>query len=284
MADPQQPGFVSSVLRDTGQRMVPGGQSGRGGGRRSFTEVLGNILGSTLVPLPGGGSLGAELGERVAATPFGNVVNHPLQSLGSLFNRQREYTGPQLSPNLNTSIWNIGGLRGNSPSYMGFGSGTGAFPYRGNAAATSGGNFKPINLDYGQTVAPDTSVEGLPGLTSPNTYAPANTQGLSANAAALANYVPPPNTVANMSGGGARDNFAGGGQSSARGGSSDWSNTFASLGMLGSQGGGLDPQSNRNVGHDRLRKTLRNRLKENPNDQKALAWLAQMHENAQAGK
>ena len=183
-----------------------------------------------------------------------------------------------------------GGLRGNSPSYMGFGSGTGAFPYHGNAAATSGGDIYNSALAPSQQFVDNrehsNTAQGMEGITSPNT------RGLSANAAALASYGPgyiylyikPPNNAANISGGGARDNFAGGGQSSARGGSSDWSNTFASLGMLGSQGGGLDPQSNRNVGHDRLRKTLRNRLKENPNDQKALAWLAQMHENAQAGK
>ena len=284
MADPQQPGFVSSVLRDTGQRMVPGGQSGRGGGRRSFTEVLGNILGSTLVPLPGGGSLGAELGERAAATPFGNAVNHPLQSLGSLFNRQREYTGPQLSPNLNTSIWNIGGLRGNSPSYMGFGSGTGAFPYHGNAAATSGGDIYNSALAPSQQFVDNrehsNTAQGMEGITSPNT------RGLSANAAALASYGPgyiylyikPPNNAANISGGGARDHFSG------TSGSSNWGNTFESLGMLGSQGGGLDPQRNRNVGEQRRREYIASLLKANPNDERALQWRQEQIDNRTAGR
>ena len=141
---------------------------------------------------------------------------------------------------------------------------------------SSGGNFKPINLDYEQTVAPDTSQGGLEGITSPNPYTPAN-------------YVPPPNTVANMSGNGARDNFAGGGQSSARGGSSDWGNTFASLGMLGSSGGshntmgGPTAIADNLVGLSRLRNRIRAILSVNPQDAHALNLMEQIRENRAGG-
>lgn len=134
------------------------------------------------------------------------------------------------------------------------------------------GGFQPIDLDYGQQVA-DENTNGFPGITSANPYArplmsaPAQT-----------------NLVANMSGGGARDAFAGGGQSSARGGSSNWGNTFQSLGDLGTQGGGLDPQRNQNVGEQRLRQRARAMLEKDPNDARAKDWFARMRENATAGK
>ena len=282
MADPQQPGFVSSVLRDTGQRMVPGGQSGRGGGRRSFTEVLGNILGSTLVPLPGGGSLGAELGERVAATPFGNVVNHPLQSLGSLFNRQREYTGPQLSDNLNTSIWNIGSLRANSPSYMGFGSGTGAFPYHGTPSAYSGESAYNSALSPSQQFVDNrehsNTSGGMEGITSPNPYTTPATSHSALNpgfGGQRGGSYAGATGLGGVSGGGARDAFAG------TSGSSDWGNTFASLGMQGSNGESGDRGD---IGDSALRNRIRAMLSVNPQDARALNLREQLRGSHAAGR
>ena len=127
---------------------------------------------------------------------------------------------------------------------------------------------------------------GLPGITSPNPYSNGDNGGAGQNTSPAQmlqpiGSAPPPNQI---SGGGARDAFAGGGRSSAGGGSSDWGNTFASLGMLGSQGGGLDPQRNRYVGEHRLKKSLHDDLKKDPNNQKAQEWLARLRENATAGR
>ena len=142
------------------------------------------------------------------------------------------------------------------------------------------GGFQPIDLDYGQQVAEE-SPNGLPGITSANPYA----RPLMSTVA--------PNTVANISGGGARDAFAGGGQSSARGGSSNWGNTFQSLGDLGSQGSGTsglgggfttNPNHLRYVGETRARKQVRAMLDKDPNDAKAQDWFARLRENATAGK
>lgn len=122
-----------------------------------------------------------------------------------------------------------------------------------------------IDLNYGQN--PDIVLNqdgGLPGITGPNIYSvtPSAPTGLDA-----------------MSGGGARDAFAG------TSGSSDWGNTFASLGMQGSSGGSHNSMAGPTAiadslaGQSALRNRLREQLRQNPNDQSALALREQMIAN-----
>ena len=140
-------------------------------------------------------------------------------------------------------------------------------PYlSGNFSQSQSPRLLPlIDMDYGQN--PDIVLNqdgGLPGITGPNIYSgtPSAPTGLDA-----------------MSGGGARDAFAG------TSGSSDWGNTFASLGMLGSSGGshnsmgGPTAIADNLAGHSALRNRLRERLRQNPNDQSALALREQMIAN-----
>lgn len=127
-----------------------------------------------------------------------------------------------------------------------------------------------IDMDYGQN--PDIVLNqdgGLPGITGPNIYSgtPSAPTGLDA-----------------MSGGGARDSFAGGQ------GSSDWGATFASLGMQGSSGGSHNSMAGPTAiadslaGQSALRNRLREQLRQDPNDQSALALREQMRANRGAGR
>ena len=127
-----------------------------------------------------------------------------------------------------------------------------------------------IDMDYGQN--PDIVLNqdgGLPGITGPNIYSgtPSAPTGLDA-----------------MSGGGARDRFAGGH------GSSDWGATFASLGMQGSSGGSRNSMAGPTAiadslaGQSALRNRLREQLRQNPDDQSALALREQMRANRGGGR
>lgn len=190
--------------------------------------------------------------------------NAPDQGLARDFNNQYGMTG--IMNNVNARPM----MGPGASSYL-----TGNFsPSQLSGGQSQDAVFNPIDLDFGQQVDEE-SPNGYPGITSENTYAPKPLMNT---------VVAPTNTVANISGGGARDAFAGGGQSSARGGSSNWGNTFQSLGDLGTQGGGLDPQRNQNVGEQRLRQKARAMLEKDPNDARAQDWFARMRENATAGK
>lgn len=122
---------------------------------------------------------------------------------------------------------------------------------------------------------------GLPGITSPNPYSNGDngSAGQNTSPATMLQPIgsaPPPNQI---SGGGARDAFAG------TSGSSDWGNTFASLGMQGSSGGSHNSMAGPTAIADSLqgRSALRNRLREqlaqDPNNQSALNLRAQMIAN-----
>lgn len=122
---------------------------------------------------------------------------------------------------------------------------------------------------------------GLPGITSPNPYSNGDngSAGQNTSPATMLQPIgsaPPPNQI---SGGGARDAFAG------TSGSSDWGNTFASLGMQGSSGGSHNSMAGPTAiadslqGQSALRNRLREQLRQNPNDQSALNLRAQMIAN-----
>ena len=122
---------------------------------------------------------------------------------------------------------------------------------------------------------------GLPGITSPNPYSNGDNGGAGQNTSPAQmlqpiGSAPPPNQI---SGGGARDAFAG------TSGSSDWGNTFASLGMQGSSGGSHNSMAGPTAiadslaGQSALRNRLREQLRQNPNDQSALALREQMIAN-----
>lgn len=122
---------------------------------------------------------------------------------------------------------------------------------------------------------------GLPGITSPNPYSNGDNGSAGQNTSPATmlqpiGSVPPPNQI---SGGGARDAFAG------TSGSSDWGNTFASLGMQGSSGGSHNSMAGPTAiadslqGQSALRNRLREQLRQNPNDQSALNLRAQMIAN-----
>ena len=93
-----------------------------------------------------------------------------------------------------------------------------------------------------------------------------------------------PNGLSSISGGGARDAFAG------TSGSSDWGATFASLGMQGSSGGSRNSMAGPTAiadslaGQSALRNRLREQLRQNPDDQSALALREQMRANRGAGR
>ena len=155
-------------------------------------------------------------------------------------------------------------------------SGAGASSQGGMPGITSpwsgGGNFKPINLDYGQTVATDTSQGGLEGITSPNPYAAPVTSYSAPNpgfGGQRGGSYAGATGLGGVSGGGARDAFAG------TSGSSNWGNTFASLGMLASNG---ETATRKDVGRDRLRHRIRDMLLVNPQDPRALSLRAQFRE------
>ena len=127
---------------------------------------------------------------------------------------------------------------------------------------------------------------GLPGITSPNPYSNGDngSAGQNTSPATMLQPIgsaPPPNQI---SGGGARDAFAG------TSGSSDWGNTFASLGMQGSSGGSHNSMAGPTAiadslqGQSALRNRLREQLRQNPNDQSALALREQMRANRGAGR
>lgn len=78
---------------------------------------------------------------------------------------------------------------------------------------------------------------------------------------------PPSNTVGNVTAGGARDAFAG------TSGSSDWGNTFQTLGMLGSQGGGGDRSD---IGHFAMNQAIQQA--NNSGDPNRTDWASRMRQ------
>ncbi len=161
-------------------------------------------------------------------------------------------------------------------------SGAGASSQGGMPGITSpwsgGGNFKPINLDYGQTVATDTSQGGLEGITSPNPYTTPATSHSAPNpgfGGQRGGSYAGATGLGGVSGGGARDAFAG------TSGSSDWGNTFASLGMLAANGESGDRGD---IGDSALRNRIRAMLSVNPQDARALNLREQLRESRAAGR
>lgn len=116
-------------------------------GSNTVTRFLGTLVGGLLGS--GGGPIGARVGstaggmagDRLGDTRFGQMLNHPIQTIRGFFgNSSGPYTGPQLGPLIQRpGMWdvNLGGY--NSPGYQGFGSGAGAFPYQGGDSSQPSG-------------------------------------------------------------------------------------------------------------------------------------------------
>ena len=236
---------------------------------QNLTSMLLGGVGS----IAGGPAVGMAL-NRGSRAVFGNMNNREFQ-------RDANQILSDTRNSLDRQIW--GGTQqmiANPISYGGMSGITspqrGAYPTPQGPQQSALASLLGLNNYQGNSPG-----SGLPGITSPNPYSNGDNGGAGQNTSPAQmlqpiGSAPPPNQI---SGGGARDAFAG------TSGSSDWGNTFASLGMQGSSGGSHNSMAGPTAiadslaGQSALRNRLREQLRQNPNDQSALALREQMIAN-----